>query len=160
MSLLVETRQRHEKVVYEWRLDRSKVADVTAGMKILPDLPANTGDVTVDGAYDARKFYAGVEEQGANPICKPRKNARTQTRDARGRAIRWMIAHPAKWKGKYHRRPMTEAVNFALKRKFGDRLWSRGLRNQRIEFGFRILVYNSGLVCRSRLRDGVPRRNL
>lgn len=160
MSLLVETRQQREKVIYEWRLDRSKVGDLTAGMKIADDLPPNTGDVAADPAYDARKFYAKIEEKGGVPIVKPRKNARTQTRDARGRAIRWMLRHKKRWDPRYHRRPITESVNFAFKRKFGDRLWSHGLRSQRIEMGFRVLVYNSGLVCRSRLRDGVPRRDL
>ena len=160
MALLVETRQRHEKVVYAWRLDRSRWGDVTAGRRILPDLPPNTGDVAMDPAFDARDIYELVEANGATPIVKPRANARTTHVNARGRAIRWKLRHPTAWQRRYNRRPITESVNYALKRKFGDRLWSRGLRNQRIEFALRILVYNTALVCRSRIRPRVQRGDL
>lgn len=160
MGLLVETRQHREKVVYEWRLDRSRWGDVTMGRKILSSLPPGTGDVAMDPAFDARDIYRLVATNGATPIVKPRANARTGEVNARGRAIRWKLAHPTAWQRRYNRRPITESVNFALKRKFGDRLWSRGLRNQRIELAFRILVYNAALVCRSRIRTRLQRREL
>lgn len=151
-SLLVETRQCVEKFVYEWRLDASRVADVTAARKILPDLPANTMEVTMDAAYDAGDLYDIVEQQGAAPIIKARANARTGTLDARGRALRDRLHHPTKWQRRYNRRPITEAVNSSLKRRFGDRLHCRSLWNQRQEWAIRILVYNIALKGRWNVR--------
>jgi transposase len=154
---LVETRQCQEKFVYEWRLDSSRVGDITAARKILPNLPANTIEVEMDGAYDASDLYEIVEQQGAAPIIKPRANARTGTLDARGRALRDRLRHPAKWQRRYNRRPITEAVNSSLKRRFGDRLHCRGLWNQRQEMAIRILVYNIALKGRWNVRMRIQR---
>lgn len=157
--MLVETRQGCEKFVYDWRLDRSKVGDVTAARKMLTTLPPRTRVVSMDGAYDAHAIYELVEGNGAEPIIKARKNAKTQTRDARGRALRWALRHPKRWKGKYNRRPITESVNYSIKRRFGDRLWSRGLRAQRREMAQRIVVYNLTLKNRWDLRVRIPRED-
>lgn len=156
-SLLVETRQATEKFVYEWRLDSSRVGDTTAARKILPLLPANTKEVEMDGAYDANDLYEIVEHQGADPIIKPRANARTGTLDARGRALRDRLRHPTAWQRRYDRRPITEAVNSSLKRRFGDRLHCRGLWNQRQEMAVRILVYNIALKGRWKVRMRIER---
>lgn len=155
--MLVETRPRWEKFVYDWRLDRSRVADVTAGRTIVARLPPRTAVVTMDPAYDAYDVYELVERQGADPVIKPRRNARIRTVDARGRALRWRARHPAAWRKKYNRRPITESVNYAIKRRFGDRLWSKGLRSQRKEMARRIIVYNVALLCRWTLRMGIHR---
>lgn len=151
-SLLVETGQCREKFVYEWRLDASRVGDITAARKILPDLPANTTEVSMDAAYDAGDLYEIVEQQGAAAIIKPRANARTGTIDARGRALRERLRHPTKWQRRYNRRPITESVNSSIKRRFGDRLRCRGLWNQRQEMAVRILVYNIALKGRWKVR--------
>lgn len=134
--------------MYEWRLDKSRVADVTAGEKILARLPRNAGVVSMDGAYDARRIYEIVEQNGAKPIIKSRKNARAGTVNARGRAIRFQRRRQAAWQRMYNRRPITESVNYAIKRRFGDRLWTRGMWAQRNEIALRILVYNTALLGR------------
>lgn len=151
-SLLVETRQCREKFVYEWRLDSSRVGDITAARQILPNLPPNTTEVSMDAAYDAGDLYEIVEQQGAAPIIKARANARTGTLDARGRALRDRLRRPTAWQRRYNRRPITEAVNSSLKRRFGDRLHCRGLWNQRQEMAVRILVYNIALKGRWEVR--------
>ena len=148
----METRQHSEKLIYEWRLDKSRVGDVTGARKILADLPPDSASVAMDAAYDARDIYEMVEEKGARPIIKPRKNARRTELNARGRAIRRMDAHPALWHREYDRWPITESVNYALKARFGQRLYSHGLRRQRKEMGFRILVYNTNLSLRRLVR--------
>lgn len=159
-SLLVETRQCQEKFVYEWRLDSSRVGDITAARKILPGLPANTLEVSMDAAYDVGELYTLVEDQGAAPIINPRANARTGTIDARGRALRGRIRHPTSWQRRYNRRPITEAVNSSIKRRFGDRLHCRGLWNQRHELAIRILVYNIALKTRWKIRLQIHRGEL
>lgn len=150
LSILVETAPAREKFVYEWRVDKSRVGDVTAARKILPDLPDDTAVVSLDGAYDARDIYQAVEDAGARPVIKNRANANLKSLglSARPRAIRWRSKHPDAWQALYNRRPITESVNYAVKRRFGDRLWARGIWNQRREMGFRLLVYNAALKCR------------
>jgi hypothetical protein len=150
--MLVETRQRHEKIVYTWRLDKSRVADVTASKTVLDPLPKNTRFVDMDGAYDARHVYELVEAQGAQPIVKPRSNANPNRLGARGRALRWRLAHPEAWQRRYNRRPITESVNYALKRRFGERLWAHGMWAQRQEIAIRIMVYNGTHKVRSMVR--------
>lgn len=156
----METGPRREKVVYEWRLDASRVADMAAGRRVLPHLPPHTGPVAMDAAFDARDIYEAVEAAGAEPVVQPRANARATEVNARGRAIRERLRHPLSWQRKYRRRPITESVNFALKRRFGDRLWARGLWSQRKELAFRILVYNAALVIRSRVRLRIQKGEL
>ena len=143
-----------EKLVYAWRLDASTVGDVRSGRKILTELPTHTGSCAMDAAYDAYDVYEQVEANGADPIIKPRKNARTQTRDARGRALRHRLRHPTRWQRAYDRRPIVESVNYAVKRRWGDRLHRHGLRRQRKETGLRILTYNSNMVNRAWIRQG------
>lgn len=48
-------------------------------------------------------------------------------------------------------------MNYAIKRRFGDRLWSRGIRNQRREMAFKILNYNVSLKCRSKVRRRITK---
>lgn len=157
LSLLVETGQCREKFIYQWRLDKSTVGDVTAARKVLPCMPCDTRSVAMDGAYDARPVYALVEENGVRPIVKERINARRKDLDARGRAIRWKDANPSAWKAEYDRRPIVESVNSSLKRRFGDRLWARGVWNQRREMAFRVLVYNCAMKTKWSVRVRIQR---
>lgn len=156
----METGQAREKFVYDWRLDHSGVGDVNQGRKLLVNLPGDTMVSCMDGAFDARDVYTMVEEQGARPIIKNRGNAKRGEINARGRAVRWRDAHPSRWQALYDRRPITESVNSSLKRRFGNRLRSRGLWNQRREVALCMLVYNAAMKCRWRTRVRILRREL
>lgn len=151
-SLLVETRESTEKFIYDWELDTSNHNDIDPGRNLIQDLPRNTCEASFDAAYDARDIYATIEKQGARAFIQPRRNARTTTLDARGRAIRRKQRNGAAWERRYHRRSITESVNSSLKRRFGDRLRSKGLHNQRREFGLRVLVYNLNMHHRRSIR--------
>lgn len=99
--------------------------------KLIHELPDNTTEATFDAAYDAGDIYATIKDQGARPLIQYRENARTTTLDARGRAIHYKRPYGTRWDRRYHWRPITEAVKSSLKRRFGDRLHSNGLHNQR-----------------------------
>lgn len=159
LSLLIETRQHAEKFIYEWRLDNSRVGDVTAGKKVVQRLPKDTATLTADGAYDAREFYTEVEANGARPVVKPRRGytLKAHNHPARPRALRWRQAHLRQWTALYHRRPIAESGNYSLKRRFGDRLWTHGLWRQRKELGLRVLVYNCNMVHRWLIRTRLER---
>ncbi len=158
----METGPSREKFVYEWRLDTSRVGDVRAGRFIIPLLPGDVRAMSADGAFDSSEIYRLIEERGARPIIKPRANARIRGRGsfARPRALRWRLKNPEKWQDEYDRRPITESVNYALKRRFGERLWTRGLRAQQREMAARILAYNVCLKTRWKIRLAIHRGTL
>lgn len=162
MSLLVETAQRAEKFIYDWRLDKSSVADVTAARKVLPNMPQDTSVVTMDPAYDARDVYTMVEDGGARPAIKPRAGYSLKSRghSARPRALRWLEKHKTKWQDLYDRRPISESANYSLKKRFGERLDSHGVWQQRKEQAFRVLVYNGNMSHRRKIRRAIQRGEL
>lgn len=156
LSLLMETRQFSEKFIHSWRLDTSRTADVKAGRALIDRLPPKTRDVSGDTAYDAYDVYDRIEQQGAKSAIKPRSNAKTGTIDARGRSLRERLRRPTAWQRRYDRRPILESGNYALKRRFGARLSTRGLHRHRKESGYRIIAYNTNMVKRALVRRTVP----
>lgn len=158
--LLVETGRGREKFVYDYRLDDSGRAEVHQAKEVLADLPDDTREVALDAGHDARDLYEAVESNGAVPVIKPRKGARTGRINARGRAIRDRLRRPTRWRRRYRRRVIVESVNSSLKRRFGARLRSRGVWNQRREFGLRVVVYNLCMLNRRRVRVAIRRGEL
>lgn len=64
----MEARQAREKFAYEWRLDASRVGDVTAARKILASTPPDTRAIAMDPTHHARDVHTRIEEAGARPI--------------------------------------------------------------------------------------------
>lgn len=152
MYLLVETGQRRPKFIYDCELDASSRGELSQARSVLAELPRDTKEVALDPLHDARDVYQSIEDAGAEAIIKPRKGARVGQVNARGRALRRRARRPTEWQRRYGRRVIVESVNSSLKRRFGSRLRSRGLWNQRREFGLRIVVYNLCMLARHQAR--------
>jgi hypothetical protein len=114
-----------------------------------------------DGAYDQRKVYEALEQQGVDAIIPPRKNAKIKQHGncstdplSRDECIRQIRRDGRKaWKESigYHRRSLAETAMHRLKCCFGDRLKNREPPNQRTEASLRCKLLNH--FCRL----GMPR---
>ena len=110
--------------------------------------------VMSDGGYDGRTARSSIAERGAEALIPPRRNARYRgdrgDRDQNLSLIRWLGNDPTArsiW-GKltgYNRRVLVEATFSALKRLFGDRLFSRTLKGHILENQLRVQMYNKML---------------
>ena len=115
--------------------------------EVLPDLlevtEADIEQVSADGAYDKRRCYDALTDQGATAAIPPQKNAKIwqhgnckappHPRDENLRAIRKRGRKAWKRRSNYHRRSIAETTMFRLKAIFGGKLRSRKFDNQAAE---------------------------
>lgn len=110
--------------------------------------------VMADGGYDGRTARSSIAERGAEALIPPRRNARYRgdlgDRDRHLSLIRWLGNDPTArslW-GKLtgdHRRLLVESTFSALKRLFGDRLFSRTFKGHTLENQLRVQMDNNML---------------
>ncbi len=112
--------------------------------EVFPDLleatEAEIEQVSADGAYDKRRCYDAVLEDGIKPAIPPQKNAKIwqhgnckappHPRDENLRAIRRQGRQRWKQESNYHRRSIAETTMYRLKTFFGGRVRSRTFDNQ------------------------------
>jgi len=99
-----------------------------------------------DGAYDSGMVYEMLEARGIEPVIKPRRNSRLDTRSpARRRAVRQSMDLGyeawAEEKG-YGRRWAVETAFSTFKRLFGEHSMARTRENITRELTAKVTLYN------------------
>jgi Transposase DDE domain len=138
----------------------------------LPDLIDQTiaadidiGEVSGDGAYDAKNVYLKLKENNITPIIPPQKNAKIwkhgnsagdkHSRDQALRRIR--KAGKPKWKREsgYHKRSLSETAMFRLKTIFGSSISARNLKSQITQVKIRVNALNRMTLQRMPTRQHI-----
>lgn len=136
------------------------VSDDEAFPQLLDNIPGEIEQVSGDGAYDKRKCYEAIAEQGAKPTIPPRKDAVKWPDDPKTGEVhprtqnleRIEAVGRKQWKEEcgYHRRSLAETTMFRLKTIFGGSVRRRKFENQAVE-----LFLKCGLLNRM-IQDGKP----
>ena len=99
-----------------------------------------------DGAYDSGDVFEMLEARGIEPVIKPRKNSRLDTRSpARRREVkRYRVLGYEAWAKErgYGRRWMAETAFSTFKRLFGEHSLARTLENINKELTAKVALYN------------------
>jgi hypothetical protein len=103
--------------------------------------------VYADAAYDSRSNFNLLDEIGAEPAIKLRKNASLKSMGSPSRrqeAILFDALGYEGWKSvkDYGKRWMAEVVFAAFKRVLGDTLMSRSFLSQKAEATLKVILYN------------------
>ena len=151
-----------QEIVCE-ELSLSRVADATAGVRLITVAPGDPASVTADGSYDKVKIYDAADRRRAAVIVPPRKDAKIRKgwkKDVRDGRYKQVIPyleprHAAirairrggrkRWKqdAGYHRRSLVETAFSRTQRLFGQGLRSRRIACQRTEVAIRCLSLNT-----------------
>lgn len=99
-----------------------------------------------DGAYDSWKVYGFLEAGGVEPVIKPRRNSRLDTRcPGRRLAVGWVreLGYEA-WAraAGYGRRWAVETTYSTFKRVFGEHSLARSFENIARELAGKVALYN------------------
>lgn len=111
----------------------------------------NVRIVTGDGAYASRENAQAVEDIGARPFLKPKKGSRALSLGypAWNRMIRLFKDNKPLFLAYYHRRSNVESTFHALKRKFGNYLFSMDDQAQINEVLCKVVCYNVSVLVHS-----------
>jgi len=129
------------------------VDDAEAGKKLLAQTPGEIDQVSGDGSYDKRKFYAAATQREVKRITvPPRRDAKIWQhgnskkaplpRDENLRYIRRKGRKTWKRDAGYHRRSLAETVVFRFKTIFGNTLSTRTLSRQVTEVRIKSAALN------------------
>lgn len=144
-----ETTQELQAVV----VTEANVDDAQAGKKLLANTPGEIDQVSGDGSYDKRKFYAAATERGVRSIAvPPRRDAKIWQhgnskkaplpRDENLRDIRRKGRKKWKCDSGYHRRSLAETAVYRFKTIFGNTLRTRTLSRQVTEVRIKAAALN------------------
>ena len=99
-----------------------------------------------DGAYDSGEVFEALEARGIEPVIKPRRNSRPDTRSpARRRAVEEFLGLGYEaWAGEkgYGRRWAVETAFSTFKRMFGEHSLARTMDNITRELVAKVSLYN------------------
>jgi hypothetical protein len=134
-------------------LTEAGVDDAEAGQQLMEETPGSIEQVSGDGAYDKRKFYAACEQRQVELISvPPRRDARIWQhgnsskpplpRDENLRRIRQVGRQRWKCETGYHRRSLAETAVFRFKTIFGNTLSARTLPSQITEARIKCTALN------------------
>jgi hypothetical protein len=134
-------------------LTEAGVDDAQAGRQLLDDTPGPIEQVSGDGTYDKRKFYAACAQREVDRIAvPPQRNARIWQhgnsskpplpRDQNLRRIRRVGRQRWKQESGYHRRSLAETAVFRFKTIFGNTLSARTLPRQITEARIKCAALN------------------
>jgi hypothetical protein len=133
-------------------LTENGVDDASQVPDLLNQTPSPVDKFHGDGAYDTRKTYETLEENGSKAIIPPRRNAKIwqhgnsdQAPLSRDAAIREIRLHGRRqWKKRvgYHRRSLSETAMYRMKTCFGEHLKNRKIPNQQTEARLRCKILN------------------
>jgi hypothetical protein len=128
----------------------SNIADFRMVAPLLDQMPNSVKKVLGDGAYDRSQSREAIRKKKAKALIPPPRNARIRGSSERDHAILEIqglggdeIARSI-WRklSGYSRRSLVESAFSSLKRMFGDRLFSKKFKNQRIESRVRCILLN------------------
>jgi IS5 family transposase len=134
-------------------LTKAGVDDAEAGKQLVDDTPGEIEQVSGDGSYDKRKFYAACRQRGIKHIIvPPRRDAKIWQhgnskkeplpRDQNLRRIRQIGRKQWKVESGYHRRSLAETAVFRFKIIFGNTLSTRTLPRQITEAKIKAAALN------------------
>jgi hypothetical protein len=134
-------------------LTAAGVDDAEAGKQLVDDTPGEIDQVSGDGSYDKRKFYAACTARAVKRITiPPRRDAKIWQhgnckkvplpRDQNLRRIRQIGRKTWKVECDYHRRSLAETAVFRFKTIFGNTLSTRTLNRQITEARIRAAALN------------------
>lgn len=140
---------RTQEIVAEVTTE-SNVADSTMTGHLLDQVPNFTKQVIADGAYDRTQSREAIRKKKAQALIPPPKNARIKGSTERDLSILEIQGLGGDEEARsiwrklsgYSRRSLVETAFSCLKRLFGDRLFSKKFKSQRIENRARCLLLN------------------
>ena len=119
---------------------------------LLSQIPGRVCQVSGDGAYDTKAYYAAIGQRGAKATIPPRRNAKRKRCDnsPEKRAIREANLRQIQQQGRYAwrvasgctRLSLAENAVFRFKSIFGSRFRARRFDNQRVEGWITCMVLN------------------
>jgi len=154
LHIASECRQK-EKPIYSWQLTSAVRHDSPRFRTLLKRIHGEIGNVCGDKTYSSRENTDLVAKRGGIPFLMPKKNASSKTKghQAWTEMIRYREEHPKAFEKRYHKRSNSESTNSSFKRKYGEFLYSRKWKTQKIEAGLKVITYNLKLLIRYRIRE-------
>lgn len=134
-------------VILNWFITEGKRHDSPFFKRLLAPFKF-LGFVLADPGYLARKNYQLVADKGGAAFIPFKKNStgKPMSCPAWKSAFNLWKKFWTIFKSIYNQRPKVEAVFAALKKRYGDKLNSRGTRIRRREMAMRFLAYNVRIV--------------
>ena len=134
-------------LILNWFITEWKKNDSPFFKKLLDPIKL-IGIVLADAGYLSRKNYQFAVDKGGSAFIPFKKNS---TAKPKGYPA-WKFAFnlwktlPLIFKGIYHQRSKVECVFSALKKRYGDKLYSRKAYLRRREMALRFIAYNIRLI--------------
>jgi transposase len=149
--------KQKEKPIYSWILTSATRHDSPKFGTLLKRIHGRVGYVCGDKAYSCRKNADLVARMGGLPFLMPKKNASSKARGSHAWKVmlNYWNEHKRAFQNRYHKRSNSEAVNASLKWKYGEFLYSRKWKMQRIEAGLKVVTYNLRQLVRYKIRSGI-----
>jgi len=131
-------------------------ADCKVGPKIIENLPSSVDTVIGDGGYDTKRCRKAIGRIGAKELIPPRKNGRLSSTLIRRNNALFEIKGLGGDKlareiwGKltgYSIRALVETSFSRLKRLYGERFFSKTIKNQRVEGKIKCKMLNQMLLA-------------
>ena len=134
-------------LILNWFITKGKQNDSPFFRKLLVPFKL-LGVVLADKGYLARKNYQFVVDKKGTAFIPFKNNstAKKKSYPAWTFAFRLWKVLPTMFKGIYHQRSRVECVFLALKKRYGDQLYSRKVHIHRREMAIRFISYNVRLV--------------
>jgi transposase len=150
----VQTERQKEKPIYSWILTSALRHDSPKFRTLLKRIHGRIGDICGDKAYSCRKNAELVKRLGGKAFLLPGKNASSKARghQAWKEMMNYWTKHKKAFENRYHKRSNSEAINASLKCKYGEFLYSRKWKMQRVEAGLKVITYNLRQLIRYKIR--------
>lgn len=134
-------------LILNWFITNRKKNDCPFFVRLLKPYK-ELGLVLADPGYLSRKNVQFVVDRGGSPFIWIKKNVTAKARSsfAWRAMVKLFFAFPSLFKGIYNQRSKVEAVFSALKKRYGDRLFSRKWYLRRREMAMRFIAYNTKLI--------------
>lgn len=138
---------KDQLLIYNWFITNRKKNDCPFFTRLL-NIFKTLGLVIADPAYLSRKNVQYVVDKGGSPFIWLKKNVRLKAKNsfAWKAMIRLFRAFPFLFKGIYNQRSKVECIFSALKKRYGDQLYSKKWHLRRREMALRFIAYNVRLI--------------
>lgn len=136
-----------QMLIYNWFITRGNRNDCPFFTRLL-DIFDKLGLVLADAGYLSRKNVQYATDKGGSVFIWLKKNVTPRTKNsfAWKSLIMLFKAFPSLFKGIYNQRSKVEAVFSALKKRYGDQLYSRKWYLRRREMALRFIAYNLRII--------------
>jgi len=134
-------------LILNWFITEGKKNDCPFFVRLLTPFQW-LGRVVADAGYLSRKNYQYVADKNGSAFIPFKKNSTAKPKNNqawKAAFFLWKIL-PSVFKGIYNQRSKIECVFSVLKKKWGDKLYSKKSYNRRREMALRFIAYNIRLV--------------